>query len=104
MIMEKEEYINWLIGELGYPRKGAEILFEQYIQADSTIQKALEDYKESKKIPEIKVEGYSVQILQEEQHMNIIASLFTLDYLIKDPQKAIRSLKKGHDSVIINRP
>ncbi len=101
--MHKEEFIEWLVKDLGYPQKGAEIIYSQYLSADKKIQEALRDYKTNGIVTTLEIEGYSVKSLQEDHNMNVIASILTLDYLLKDPQKAIRSLKKGHDNVIITQ-
>jgi len=100
-MMEKEEFISWLVKDHGYPQKGAEIIYKEYLCLDITIQEALQNYRENNIIQLLEVEGYSVQTLQKDHGMNVIAALLTLDYLIKDPKKALRSLKKGHDSVRI---
>lgn len=100
--MEKDEFIHWLINDYKYPQKGAEILYNEYLKTDDSIKKAFQDYRQNQKIPNLEIEGYSVSVLQKEYNMNVIASLFTLDYLIKEPDKAKKSLNKGHDFVFID--
>lgn len=97
--MEKDEFIHWLITDYKYPQRGAEILYDEYLKADDSIKKAFQDYKQSREVPNLEIEGYSVSVLQKDHNMNVIASLLTLDYLIKEPSKAKKSLQKGHDSV-----
>jgi len=50
-------------------------------------------------VPEIAVEGYTVGSLMLRHGMNKVAAVLTLDYLRRDPEKALDSLRKGHDSV-----
>lgn len=39
--------------------------------------------------------GYSVDSLQRDYGMNFVAALLTIDWIIKDPQKAIPALQAG---------
>ena len=47
----------------------------------------------------IEVEGFTVERLQNEHGMNLVASVLTLDYLERDPENALKSLSKGHDEI-----
>ena len=48
---------------------------------------------------DIEVEGFTVKRLQDEHGMNLVASVLTLDYLKREPDQALKSLRKGHDFV-----
>ncbi len=43
--------------------------------------------------------GYSIEKLKKEQGMNEIAAYLTLDWIMHDPDEAIKSLNKGHDFI-----
>lgn len=45
--------------------------------------------------PQIIIEGYSYKTLVENYGMKPIGAFLTLDWLIREPQKALTSLKKG---------
>ena len=47
------------------------------------------------KLPDIDVEGYSYHILVNDYGMKPVGAFLTLDWLCRDPQKALLSLKKG---------
>ncbi len=49
--------------------------------------------------PECEIAGYSINKLQEDYGMNVIAAILTLDWLAKEPEKAKKSLEQGHDFV-----
>ncbi len=40
-------------------------------------------------------EGYSVHMLKQKFHMNYIAALLTLDWLVKEPEEAKKQISKG---------
>ena len=101
--MEKDEFTQWLVSDHKYPQKGAEFLYGEYLKTEDLIKQAFQNYKNNQAIPTLEIEGYSVALLQKEHHMNVIASLLTLDYLIKSPEKAKKSLKKGHDTVSLDK-
>lgn len=63
------------------------------------VKKALETFLQTNEHEEINLLGYSIQNLTAEQGMNEIAAYLTLDWIIREPDKAIESLKKGHDFV-----
>lgn len=45
------------------------------------------------------VQGYTPQKLINEHGMSPIAAIFTLDWLIREPDRARLSLERGHDSI-----
>ena len=47
------------------------------------------------KLPDIDVEGYSYHILVNDYGMKPVGAFLTLDWLCRDPQKALLSLKNG---------
>lgn len=63
------------------------------------IKNSLEEYFNTTTISNIQVEGYTLQKLMEKHGMNIVAAHLTLDWLRKEPIKAMASLKKGHDLI-----
>ena len=93
--MEKEIIYNILTGR-GYDAKSASIIipelqvliapldtyFEQWVKDESSTQ----DYVSN---------GYSIKQLMEERGMTYPAALLTMDWIIKEPENAIRSLKRG---------
>jgi len=75
-------------------------------KASELVEKLPQDLKdyliailEGNDVAEIAVEGYTVGSLMLRHNMNKVAAVLTLDYLRRDPEKALESLRKGHDFV-----
>ena len=86
-----------LKSELGYTQAGAQLVLHDLEESDPRIQSAFHEWLRSGALPAIVAEGYDVPRLMREHSMNIIAALLTLDWLLREPQRAISSLRKGHD-------
>ena len=67
--------------------------------ADPTVREKIETYLSTGEEPSMEVEGYTYAQLRNERKMNPIAALLTLNFLIKQPEKAKASLSKGSDHV-----
>lgn len=100
MIFEnKEKIIERLVSEFNYPRQGAEIVFDKLKCLDPKLREEFGIWWDGGEKPSYSVVGYTIEKLQKEHHLNTIAALLTLDWLIREPQKALMTLKKGHDYV-----
>lgn len=95
--MEKDALISRLISEFKYPPKGAALVAEKILACAPDLQRAFTTWWENGELPSVEVEGYSVERLMLEHGMNPIAALLTLDFLRREPQRALTSLHKGHD-------
>ena len=95
-----ENLLPRLRNEFNYPENGARILASKLINCNSIIQSAFSIWWEKGIIPsELEIEGYSIERLINEHGMKPIAAFLTLDWLLREPQKARQSLQKGHDQV-----
>jgi hypothetical protein len=99
-MMNVNELIPRLTSEFGYPLKGAQIIAEKLVNCTPQIQVAFTKFWEKGEFPNMEVEGYTFASLVSEHGMKPIAALLTLDWLIREPEKAKESLKKGHDVVV----
>jgi len=97
--MEKKEFVDWLSDKWKYPTKGAELLFNKYLAAAPEIKERLNDLFHAGSCSPFEIRGFSIASLMEGHHMNAIAALFTLDWLLREPEKAEKSLHKGHDFI-----
>jgi hypothetical protein len=88
-----------LMAEFGYPRPGAELLAQKLVGMSDTVWRAFWAWWETGVLPDLAIEGYTVQRLLAEHNMKLIAAFLTLDYLCREPEKARASLRKGHDRV-----
>jgi len=97
--MEIEKIKSRLIQEFGYSEKGAELVTRQLLQLDPKLADAFARWWQDGNTTDIEIEGFTMQRLINEHDMNPIAAFLTLDWLIREPNKALISLAKGHDSV-----
>ena len=67
--------------------------------AEDVIKGNIEGYLTTGVEPELEVEGYSYADLRKNHGMTPLAALLTLNYLMKNPEKAKEALNKGHDFV-----
>jgi hypothetical protein len=103
-LFTSEELLARLISEFGYPEKGAELIADKLYACNSIIQQAFWDWWQSGLIPEnLSVAGYSMERLMREHAMKPIGAFLTLDWLLREPDQAIKSLKHGHDRVITKK-
>jgi hypothetical protein len=97
--MNENELIPRLITEFHYPPQGAKIIAEKLVNSMPEIQKAFLNFWEKGEVPLLEVDGYTISNLETEHGMKLLAALLTLDWLIREPDKAKASLRKGHDFV-----
>lgn len=99
MNMERTAIITRLEQDFKYPPQGAELVATRLAGLQGPLRDAFVRWWESGTLPDLTIGGYTVERLMREQRMNPIASFLTLDWLEREPEKAIASLKKGHDQI-----
>jgi|SRR3990172_3538034 len=97
--MDAQSLIPRLVSEFSYPQAGAQLVADKLVSCSPEIRVAFLELWNTGRLTEMQIEGYTVQRLMTEHHMKPIAAFLTLDWLRRDPQKALASLKKGHDKV-----
>ena len=98
-----EEYMQLILSK--YPDQYTEELITSTIMpkletASPIILRSLKKFLTDGVIDEIVLLGYSVEKLVNEHGMNELAAFLTLAWIIREPQEAIESLRKGHDTII----
>lgn len=93
--MEKDYIYNVLLGR-GYDEKSSQLVATELM----TLKKPLDAYlgkwmQNESDISDYDAYGYSIKQLMEERNMTYPAALLTMDWLIKEPDAAIASLKRG---------
>jgi hypothetical protein len=97
--MNKTNVIKKLISDFSYPETGAQLIAEKIEESSPGIQEAFQVYFTSGEFPIFSIEGYTLQNLMSDHGMNPIAALLTLDWLVREPEQALKSLERGHDDV-----
>lgn len=93
------ELLPRLTTEFNYPEKGARIVANKLVVCTPQVKAAFMQWWQGGELPDLQIEGYTVQWLIEQHNMKPIAAFLTLDWLSREPEAAIASLKRGHDHV-----
>lgn len=92
--MEKQLIEN-ILKEEKYPDYMLEKTIEKVERFDSTVMKIFEEWSKSGEEPTLSIEGFSYHQLIAEYGMKPVGAFITLDWLLRDPQKAVSALKRG---------
>ena len=93
--MEKEYIYNVLL-DRGYDEKSAQLVVTELMALKEPLDIYLEKWiQNASDISNYDAHGYSIKQLMEERNMTYPAALLTIDWLIKEPDAAIMSLKRG---------
>ena len=88
--------IQEILMQRGYTQRHASLVAEEMVNIAPQLQQYLEAWLMDKSYNEnYEVGEYSLKRLQEERRMNYPAALLTMDWLIKEPEAALRSLNRG---------
>lgn len=91
----KELIFRTLI-ERGYSEHNANLMLNDLVNLSSPLDKLLQKWIDSEKQqPDYVYENYSLHQFQNERRMEYPAALLTMDWLIKEPEKAKISLFRG---------
>jgi len=99
--MTNEEIIGMVQAKFPgiYPDDKVGILLGSLNKMSPLIKFGLEEYLKNGSNLDINLLGYSINELTTKHGMNPFAAYLTLDWIVRDPEKATASLKKGHDFV-----
>ena len=92
--MEKQLIEN-ILKEEKYPDYMLEKTIEKVERFAPTVMEVFEEWSKSKKEPAISIEGFSYRQLVSEYGMKPVGAFITLDWILRDPQKAVAALKRG---------
>ena len=92
--MERTEIIR-ILKEEGYPDFMLEKTADKIEAFNPDIATVFSEFCIQGTIPKIEVEGYSYKRLLEEYGMKPVGTFITLDWLIREPEKARNALIKG---------
>lgn len=93
--MEKDYIYNVLL-ERGYDEKSARLVVTDLMALSEPLNGYLEKWMQKESdISDYAAHGYSIKQLMEERNMTYPATLLTMDWLMKEPDAAVASLKRG---------
>lgn len=93
--MEKEEIYN-VLTKRGYDERTARLLSDELVKLQKPLDKLWEAWaQEQSNEGDWEVQGFSISKLKTEYQMDYPAALLTMEWLIEEPEKAIKSLRKG---------
>jgi len=95
----RQEIKDRLVTEFGYPAIGADLITDKILNLQPELSQPFEEWWTTGDIPSLNIEGFSLEDLETNHSMNTIAAFLTLDWLIREPEKARTSLNRGHDHV-----
>lgn len=91
-----ENIRNLLMSRFGYSVQDVDLLSRDLEQLDSTLVPILAKWVSDGTCSDAtEYSGYSIDSLCSRFDMNFIAALLTLDWIIKEPEKALTAIKNG---------
>lgn len=89
------EYIQNKLKAQGYPEKASSIVAIELTKVDDTLKTLVEKWLKGNE-DDYESQGYSIKTLMKSRNMTYPAALLTIDWLIKEPVAALKSLSKGN--------
>ena len=90
-----KEYIKKILIERDYPEKQADSVTSNLLDIDQTLQKGLLLWLENQEETDYQIEGFKLSELKRKFDMTYPAALLTIDWLIKEPETAIKGINRG---------
>lgn len=81
--------------EQGYQSKMAEMVAKELMNVDNSLSMLVVNWLKDE-ITDFESHGYSITGLMKDRNMTYPAALLTIDWLIKEPEKALESLTNGY--------
>ncbi|WP_270491396.1 hypothetical protein [Bacteroides finegoldii] len=89
-------YIYNILIERGYDPHSARLVSAELIHLSQPLSGFLETWiKNISEEGDLEINSYSLSRLRRERNMTYPAALLTMDWLIKEPEQALKSLEKG---------
>jgi hypothetical protein len=81
--------------ENGYSERSAKLILNDLLQLSAPLDAFLVEWIENGTCKDFITEGFSIKDFQDKRSMKYPAALLTMDWLLKEPQKAKESLRRG---------
>lgn len=82
-----------------YPDNKIDILDASLDKMTPAVKMSLENFLQNGQREDISILGYSLDKLMNEHGMNEVAAYLTIDWIMREPTHALKSLRKGHDFI-----
>ena len=89
------DYIAKKLASQGYTSKAASMVAAEIVKVDNGLNPLVEKWLNGEEV-DCESHGYSIFGLMKSRGMTYPAALLTIDWLIKEPEKALESLTKGN--------
>lgn len=89
-----------LVSGFGYSDRGAQIVAAKLAVLHPELAGAAEEWWAGKALPQIILQGYTVERLSSERGLSPVAAILTLDWLFRDPVAAKKALDRGHGKIV----
>lgn len=89
-----DEIKNILVAR-GYTERQALVVASELFQVDDSLQQGLWHWLVSEEETDYTVEGFKLSELKYKFEMTYPAALLTIDWLIKEPERAVKSINRG---------
>lgn len=90
--MDKDTLVKHLV-QKGYDEKSANLVAKDLLGLDSPLNDYLRQWIEGGIITDYTIDNYSIVGFMQDRAMTYPAALLTMDWIIKEPEKALKSLK-----------
>lgn len=81
--------------ENGYSKRSADLILNDLLQLSAPLDAYLEEWIENGICKDYIYKGFSIKDFQYKRNMKYPAALLTMDWLLKEPEKAKESLRRG---------
>jgi hypothetical protein len=79
-------------------KAGLDLTITDVMKMDPEVQRRTFKFLQTGEIEDTEIEGYSIKKLTE-TGMNPLGAFLMQDWLLRNPEEAIRAMKRGHDSI-----
>lgn len=95
--MNNSELVSLIMEK--YPNFEKDFLEGKIESLTGVVRMGVEDFLVNGNSLKVDILGYTVESLEKEKNLDVINAYFTIDWIIRDPESAIETLKKGFDKV-----
>ncbi|MEZ6234369.1 MAG: hypothetical protein R3B68_09280 [Phycisphaerales bacterium] len=88
-----------LVKEFGFPEHGADIVAAKLGRLSPDLATQAEAWWTRGAAISMEAHGHTVESLRRDHGLGDVAAILTLDWIMREPEKALRQLARGHDSI-----